>query len=233
MPDWRDAVDNWWAEVLRLPTDAMRTGGIFALDHADHAGVVAVSRAAAPVVYGPADVLPTLHAAAARLGADDLIQGRHLAAMLAPRAGRVLGPAWYGYATADTLAPAGSPSVRALGEHDLPRLARLHEQTPPAQRDESGTTGLPAFGYLDGPDLLAVACLGTWHEMPTIGVLTHPEARGRGLARMVVAAAAREGLSRRAVVQYRAWRRNVASIAVATRCGFTYYGDGLVIDLNP
>jgi hypothetical protein len=48
-------------------------------------------------------------------------------------------------------------------------------------RDESGTTGLPAYGYLDRGALLAVACLGLWHEMPTLGVLTHPAHRGRGL----------------------------------------------------
>ena len=85
-----------------------------------------------------------------------------------------------------------SPAVRALGERDLPRLAALHGQTPVAEREESGTTGLPAFGYLHEPDLLAVACLGSWHEMPTIGVLTHPGARGRGLAAMVTTAAAAE-----------------------------------------
>jgi predicted GNAT family acetyltransferase len=72
-----------------------------------------------------------------------------------------------------------------------------------------------------------------WHEMPTIGVLTHPLARGRGLAGLVVTAAAREGLTRRSVVQYRAWRRNTASITVAVRCGFTHYCDGLVIHLTP
>ena len=176
-------------------------------------------------------MLPVLQAAAARLDRGGLLQGQRLAAMLGPQAGRVLGPAWYGYATAGTLTTARSPAVRALGEQDLPRLAGLHEQTPPAERDESGTTGLPAFGYLDGPDLLAIACLGTWQAMPTVGVLTHPLARGRGLASLVVAAAAREGLSRSTVAQYRAWQRNRASIAVATRCGFTYYCDGLVIDL--
>ena len=68
--------------------------------------------------------------------------------------------------------------------------------------------------------------------MPTLGVLTHPRHRGRGLARAVVAAAAQAGLGRRAVVQYRAWRANAASIAVARRTGFVHYCDGVVIDLD-
>jgi GNAT superfamily N-acetyltransferase len=134
--------------------------------------------------------------------------------------------------TAGTLVAARSQAVRPLREADLPLLARLHEQVSRAERDESGTTGLPAYGYFDDGTLLAVACLGAWHQMPTIRVLTLPQARGQGLAGMVVAAAAREGLSHRAVVQYRAWRANTTSISVAARSGFTRYCEGLVIELD-
>lgn len=155
----------------------------------------------------------------------------HLAALLGPRAGRVLGPAWYGYTTAGRLRVMPDPRVRPLTGADLPLLARLHDQTPPEEREESGTTGLPAFGYIEDDVLLSVACLGMWREMPTIGVLTHPSARRRGLAQVVVAAAALEGLTRRPVVQYRAWRANTASVATAIKAGFTHYCDGLVIDL--
>ena len=170
---------------------------------------------------------------AERAGSTDGLEADHLAGLLGPRASRVLGPAWYGYATADGLRAPHSTTVRPLAAADLPLLARLHEQTPPAEREESGTSGLPAFGYLEDGDLLAVACLGTWQEMPTIGVLTHPRARRRGLAHAVVTAAAREGLTRRPIVQYRAWRANTASLAVAAKTGFIHYGDGLVIHLSP
>ena len=168
-----------------------------------------------------------------RAARGDLADGADLTAALAPRASRVLGPAWYGYATVQALGPPAGRAVCPLSDQDLPLLVALHERTPPAEREESGTTGLPAFGYLENGELLAVACLGMWHGMPTIGVLTDPQARGRGLAGLVVSAAAREGLNRRAVVQYRAWRRNTASIAIAVRCGFAHYCDGLVIDLVP
>src|SRR5438874_13448240 len=92
--DWRADVDQWWAGVLRVPVAAVRAGGVFALGHVDHAGAVAVEGAAAPIVYGPAQVLPALHAAA-RASRGGLAEGQHLAAALAPRAGRVHGPAWY------------------------------------------------------------------------------------------------------------------------------------------
>ena len=190
-------------------------------------GVVAVAGAAAPVVYGPAE-----------------IPGRPCTPCWSRQAVRVpprltTSPDRWAHGPAASSGPPGmatprpaasshrpAPAVRPLTAADLPLLARLHEQTPPAQREESGTTGLPAFGYLEDGALLAVACLGTWQEMPTIGVLTHPRARRRGLAHAVVAAAAREGLNR-PVVQYRARRANTASLAVAARTGFIYYCDGL------
>jgi GNAT superfamily N-acetyltransferase len=228
---WRAEVDRWWAEVLRLPVAAVRSGGVFAANHVDHVGVVAVHGSAAKLIYAPGKVLPAL-SAALRGGPVDPSDGQHLAAEIGSRAGRVLGPARYGYVTAQTLAPLPGAEVRPLTETDLPLLARLRERAPPAEREESGTTDLPAFGYLQRGELQAVACLGAWHGMPTIGVLTDPRARGRGLASMVVSAAAREGLSRRRVVQYRAWHRNAASIAVANRCGFAHYCDSLIIELE-
>jgi hypothetical protein len=231
--DWREEVDRWWGEVLGLPAAAMRAGGVFAASRFDHVGVVAVAGAAAPVVYGPADTAPALHAMLKQAGRPGALEAGHLAELLGPRASRVLGPAWYGYATPGGLHAPHSTTVRPLTAADLPLLARLHEQTPPAERQESGTTGLPAFGYLENGVLLAVACLGMWQQMPTIGVLTHPRARRHGLAHAVVAAAAREGLTRRPVVQYRARRANTASLAMAAKTGFVHYGDGLVIHLSP
>ena len=215
-----------------MPVAAMRAGGVFPASRFDHVGIVAVAGAAAPVVYGPAGTRPALHAMAEQAGGSGALDAGHLAALLGPRASRVLGPAWYGYATRDSLLAPRGTTVRPLTAADLPSLARLHEQTPPAQREESGTTGLPAFGYFENGALISVACLGTWQQMLTIGVLTHARARRRGLAHAVVAAAAREGLNGRPVVQYRARRANTASLAVAARTGFTHYADGLVIHLS-
>src|SRR5215470_13854328 len=100
--DWRAEVDTWWADLLHLPAAALREGGVFAADLTDRVGVVAVDGASAPIVYGPEDVLPALHAATPA-GGRDLVSGRAVAAALGSRAGDVKGPAWYGYATTETL----------------------------------------------------------------------------------------------------------------------------------
>jgi RimJ/RimL family protein N-acetyltransferase len=224
--DWRGEVDTWWESRLRLPLGTIRKGGVFTLDHIDHVGVITADEARAPVVYGPANMLPLLPAVSDAGHDPDTVL-----AALGNYAARAIGPAWYGYVSPAMLSAQKTPHVRRLREDDLPLLARLHGDTEQAEREESGTSDLPAFGYIEGGNLLAVATLGLWSEMPTIGVLTHPRARRRGLAAAVVNAAAREGLRHRSVVQYRAWRRNEASIAVALHCGFAYYADALVVDL--
>ena len=244
MTDWQSEVGAWWAERLGLPPVALRSGGVYVVPGSDHVGLLAVRGVARPLGYGPARTLPALRrvvfGSSSPPAPDDGLQAAgplaavaaRVSSVLGARPDAVIGPAWYGYATAVSLTSLPSPAVRALSPADLPLLARLHEQTPPAERDESGTTGLPAFGHFDQDVLLAVACLGVWHEMPTLGVLTHPQHRGRGLAGAVVAAAAQAALDHRGLVQYRAWRVNLTSIAVARRTGFGYYCDGVVIDLD-
>lgn len=116
---WRADVDRRWAEVLRMAGAAVRSGGVFALDHVDHVGVIAVEGATALIVYGPPQALPALNAAVQ--GEDgDASDAHRLAAVLGPRTRRVLGPAWYGYARAQTLGPLQGQAVRPLGELDLP-----------------------------------------------------------------------------------------------------------------
>src|SRR5215475_8126291 len=152
-PDWRAEVDQWWAEVLHVPVAALRSGGLFTLDHVDHVGILAVDRSDAQIIYGPGWALPA-STAILRAGPVDLSEGQHLAATLGPRARRFLGPAWYGYVTEQTLGPLPGSEVRQLGESDLPLLARLRDRAPPAEREESGTTDLPAYGYLSEGELL-------------------------------------------------------------------------------
>ena len=123
-----------------------------------------------PVVYSPAATLPVLRSPHELAQGAGVLDASRLAALPGLGAGRVLGPAWYGYPAASSLPAVSSLAVRPLAAADLGLPARLHAETPPAEVPESGTDGLPAFGYLDAGALLAVACLGTWRAMPAIGV---------------------------------------------------------------
>ena len=171
---------GWRAKVPGVPVTAFRAGGISPASRSGHLGVLTVPGAAAPVVYSPAATLPVLRSPHELAQGAGVLDASRLAALPGLGAGRVPGPAWYGYPAASSLPAVSSLAVRPLAAADLGLPARLHAETPPAEVAESGTGGLPAFGHLDAGALLAVACLGTWRAMPAIGVLTHPRARGPG-----------------------------------------------------
>lgn len=226
--DWRDRVARWWArDVLDIPAEAIRSGGQFATDTIDYVGVLA-GVGPRPLIYAPTSVASALHNLPLGNATDTV---RAALDALADHAPVLQGPTWYGYATADSLLH--KTTARPLTVDDLTRLDELHRQTPGDEVDESGTDGLPAFGVFAGDKLLAVACLKIWHQMPTIGVLTRPSERGRGLACDAVSAALHAGLEQRSEVQYRAFHQNRASVAVARACGFMHFGDNYLIHISP
>jgi len=139
----------------------------------------------------------------------------------------VLGPA--------TLAYAGGPDLRAAPGPPVERRPDAHDLIAAAPADEAGESGLDeitsdAFVVRDGRRILAAAGyerwpLGTAH----IGVLTAPDARGRGLARVVAAAAVRDAFAHGLVAQWRA--RPAASRRVALALGFRELGAQLSVRL--
>lgn len=121
--------------------------------------------------------------------------------------------------------PAPDGRVRRLGADDAPLLAALQEAAGPAATAEAEVdVGDPvAAGIVQDGRLLAVASLlDAGHDTLDVGVLVHPQARGRGLGRAVVADVAARAAGR--LVQYRCSDENVASRRVARACGFALWG---------
>jgi RimJ/RimL family protein N-acetyltransferase len=64
-----------------------------------------------------------------------------------------------------------------------------------------------------------------WRFRPAdVGVLTRPDARGRGLAARLASTMVADALPVAGVVRYRALVTNRRSLAVASRLGFEPYG---------
>jgi len=85
--NWRSEVAQWWADVLLLPTAVLRAGGVFADSHHSHVGVIAIARAIAPVVYGPAGTLPALRRMLEQASTARVIDPARLSAELGRQAG--------------------------------------------------------------------------------------------------------------------------------------------------
>jgi GNAT superfamily N-acetyltransferase len=141
----------------------------------------------------------------------------------------ILGPATLAYCDADRFRPAGPAGV-ASGPDELTALVA---GVPAEEADEADLADITssAFVVRDGARVVAAAGYRVWPcDTAHLSVLTAPEHRGRGLARIAAGAAVADALAAGLLPQWRA--RPEASRRVARALGFQELGAQLSIRLR-
>jgi GNAT superfamily N-acetyltransferase len=149
---------------------------------------------------------------------------------------QVIGPAWLGYADASDFRPAPTMGTRLLTDQDLAALERLAAACGPTAWEHSGIDPArpPVFGCFDGEVLAAAGMLERWGDrLLQVGIVTHPDYRGRGYGKAVVSAMAAHGLATGGVLQYRTLQANLASVGIAQALGFQRFARTLAVRLIP
>jgi GNAT superfamily N-acetyltransferase len=194
-------------------------------------GVVALSGSA--IVTVPSESAAVIvRDALASLPVEDVVDGVVVREVL-PVA-RVLGPATLAYASPEGFRPveAGALTVEQLPSNDLE--LRLLEQA--AGHEDAGEAALdeitsPVFVVREHGQVVAAAGYRAWPGRTAhIGVLTAPQARGRGLARVTGSAAVARALAAGLLPQWRA--RPPASRRVAAALGFEELGSQLSLEIG-
>ncbi|GGR41854.1 GNAT family N-acetyltransferase [Deinococcus ruber] len=123
----------------------------------------------------------------------------------------------------DTRSPAqDDPRIRRLQQEDASSLDDLNAAVSDLERD-LGNVSMEhdvVLGYFEAGRLLGAASLIIEDDVADVGVLTHPEARGRSVGRALVGALAAEGTRHGWLVQYTTMERNVGSVKIAQATGF-------------
>ncbi|MFC9436517.1 GNAT family N-acetyltransferase [Nocardia sp. NPDC057030] len=194
-------------------------------------GIVALHGQA--IVTAPSSAAAAvIRAAVAQLSVADLTVPDILGEAL-PLA-EVLGPAALAYVGEDGFRPAprNSLAVESLpAEH--PDLRTLEVRSGDQDAAESGLDEItsPAFTIRAGADLIAAAGYHIWPGRTAhLSVLTAPDRRGRGLARVAASAAVAHALDAGLLPQWRA--RPPQSRRVAAALGFRELGTQLSIKLT-
>ncbi|MGP3966622.1 GNAT family N-acetyltransferase [Streptomyces sp. 6N223] len=192
--------------------------------------MTAPSERAAVVVRDALAPLP--HPAEAVVDADAVRQVLPVAEVLGPAALAYVSPE--GFQPAQPAQPAGASAVERLpgghGSH-----TDLRELEKRAGEEDAGEAGLraitsPAFVVREGGQVAAAAGYELWPgRVAQVSVLTGPEWRGRGLARLTGSAAVAHALAAGLLPQWRA--RVPASRRVAAALGFRELGAQLSIRL--
>ncbi|WP_370424354.1 GNAT family N-acetyltransferase (plasmid) [Streptomyces sp. QH1-20] len=226
-----------WEDLAQVPVSFAPPGGVnvvvsprSGLCPVGWVGVVALGGSA--IVTAPSDSAARIvRDALGRLPVEAVVDSALVRKVL-PMA-RVLGPAALSYVSPAGFRPveAGALTVEQLSaaHPDLRILEQAagHEDAGEAALDEITS---PAFVVRERGQVVAAAGYRAWPRRTAhIGVLTAPEVRGRGLARVTGSAAVAHALAVGLLPQWRA--RHPASRRVAAALGFDELGSQLSIEI--
>ncbi|MFC7228539.1 GNAT family N-acetyltransferase [Salinirubellus salinus] len=241
-PETRETLDGYWADWLGCEPAALSGSGVtvVASRWPSERRVRCLFRGDATVAVAPETGVEAVRARADALADVDGRDPAGLRSALALDGGRVtLGPQFVGYLDEATLAGQragdGEFETRPLERRDARALSRLRVACPHEEWAER-VGGFDVDGhevihgrFADGR-LVAVAAAGADDAVAGIGVVTHPDHRGRGHGRTVVASVSRELLARGLVPEYRAHETWTGSLALARGVGFERYGTYVALD---
>jgi GNAT superfamily N-acetyltransferase len=126
------------------------------------------------------------------------------------------------------------PAVRALFAADTAALRQLAAACDADAWEHSGITfdDPHLFGLIvDGLVVAAARGRPGWGETAHVGVVTHPDHRGRGYGRAVVSATTAQALAEGFIVLYQTALVNRPSVALATGLGYREYATHLAVRL--
>jgi GNAT superfamily N-acetyltransferase len=196
---------------------------------------------ASPLISLPPKVMEVLGAIASTWSAVDVADPatllEHLSALPDHKVEKIVGPAFIGYGSSETLDLRDAARARSLAGPDQSAVSDLRAACPREEWEHGGSEpdgAVPLFGAHDASgSLSALAGYKTWNgTIAHISIVTHPQLRGRGFGSAAVALAAQHALATGLVPQYRTLRANAPSMRVAARLGFIEYGFSVYVRLR-
>jgi len=187
-----------------------------------------------PVVGMPAHVFGVLREAAGAWSRSLVADGGALVAAIAPfRSTKVVGPAFIGYGTGDTLDLSSAERARPVTDGDALTVDSLRAECGAEEWAHGGSRAdARRFGAYDAAGrLCSLAGYAVWDRLAHIAVITSPAARGRGLGRAAVALAAQDALAAGLIPQYRTLASNAPSMQLGRQLGFREYGFSVSVRL--
>lgn len=223
-----------WSRILGLADTGLQDaapGTRLEAPEPDAAAVTLVQLFGRTVLYGPPEVLE----AARTIPEEELaLETRLLDVARSVAAGaRALGEAHLLFSEEP---PEIQGSDRVSVSFDAEHLRELTTRSP---ADDVALSGLERARWTatlvrdDTPEAIAAAGCEVWQQvLGHIGVLTHPEYRGLGLARFAAAVATEEAFTEGLIPQWRAAAESPGSLRLAISLGFVQAGHQTTVSLG-
>jgi len=231
------AVAATWAEALGCDLRLLgEPGGHLVPGGAqlrDLNGVYLAAVRAAVLVYCPGRLQPRATDVLASTAPGELFIARTCARIAGVDPGRVFGPSWHGFTDAAHFRPVAGGAGRRLDRDDslLAGLRQACGETEWAEGGFADPDGL-IYGIEEDGCLAAAGNLTSFRGYPAdVGLLTRPDARGRGLATRLAVQMIADALPPAGIIRYRALVTNSPSLAIARSLGFVGCGQNLIARL--
>jgi len=199
----------------------------------DFNGVYLAAVRAAVLVYCPGWLQPRAADVLASTAPGQLFTPGTCASICGVEEVRVFGPSWHGFTDAARFTPVAGGAGRRLDRGD-PLLAGLRKACGEAEWAEGGFADPDAvtYGIEEDGCLAAAGNLTSFRGYPAdVGLLTRPDARGRGLATRLAVQMVADALPAAGIIRFRALVTNSPSLAIARSLGFAGCGRNLIARL--
>jgi len=149
---------------------------------------------------------------------------------LGRRADRIIGPTFLGYLDPLEAEPVDS-NVRLLDAADLQSLVEFEQRVPAQDWEYSGLrAGQPIAGYFVDGEMRSAAGYKVWGGcIAHIGIITRPDSRRSGYARVCVNKIAHYAVAGGLIAQYQTLYANEAAMTVGRARGVEHYADRIYV----
>jgi GNAT superfamily N-acetyltransferase len=235
----RERVDAFWSQTLGVDNAALHAPGVHVQANpparAAWNGIYILAFDKAANIFAPPERLARMRDLVADLDAEQVLDPAVWTGLLGNVATVAFGPSVHHYCD-DRTGLSELAAGRRINPRDAQALAALRGAVTNEEWSSAGFTAQSAllFGIFDGERLVAAANLTPGPDAATdVGIVVHPDERGRGHTMRVAAAAAQQAIAMHGVARYRAMAASPDMLAVAATLGFEEYGRNLVLYLPP
>jgi GNAT superfamily N-acetyltransferase len=257
----RERVDAFWSSTLGVEPAEFRTPGISVFlnppQRASWRGIYVLAFDKGASVFTPADLLEPVTAALATHDVESVLapatwQSGDVAGRGGKESGEVAGRSTGASVLDGGLISVVGPMIHHYRDHpdglkevaagrrvnpgDAEALADIRTAVPPDEWAAAGFNAQPAvmFGLFEDERMMAAANLTPGPDAATdIGLVIHPDARGKGYGVQIAATAARQALLMHGIARFRVAATSQSTLAIASTLGFEEYGRNLAIYLTP
>jgi GNAT superfamily N-acetyltransferase len=233
-------VDDSWSEIFAVDAADLRRAGTRVVGDppglGGYRGLYLLRLGHGCTVGVPNEFVDRVNDLVRNAPPDEIFTPDRARALAGPDAGLVLGPSIHSYLDESTFVAQGPCDARRLGPHDADALETLRAGVAPEEWSEGGFKEeqiADHWGVFEDERLVAAGNMtdfAGWRA--DVGLVTHPQDRGRGLATRLAGAMTADALKTVPVIRYRALESNLPSRAVCRKLGFADHGANIAVRLR-